>query len=278
MKELKIRSMVIVLCASLMLTVGGCSRAEETADATTTTEEETTTTTAEETTTSTSEEETVYFELTDDNAATSELYSTPAADMVSSSSVEEIRQQCETAGMSVIPLEELGELADYGVVEGFAAVSVGGFDISDLQYTGELPEGFEEDLEAFEDYLQTGEIPEGYEDLFSDFDDFEDFEGFDDFDFSSYTDPASPTFYYSTDADGVEAGLLADSSTVICLQFGSYDEAVAFLHNEYDTVEIEETADGCVFSSSYEDMGVNVTTDGAVSSDGLLYMRATSGL
>lgn len=276
MKDLKIRSMVIVLCASLMLTVGGCSKAEEKTDATTTTAEETTTTTtAEETTTSATEAATYESTASGDLA---ELCSTPAADMVSSSSVEDIRHQCEAAGMSVMPIEELGELADYGVVEGFAAVSVGGFDISDLQFSGELPEGFEEDLEALEDYLQTGEIPEGYEDIFSDFEDFEDFEGFDDFDFSSYTDPASPTFYYSTDADGVEAGLLADSSTVICLQFGSYDEAIAFLDNEYDTVEIEETADGCVFSSSYEDMGVTLTTDGAVSSDGLLYMRATSGL
>ena len=275
MKELKIRSMVIVLCASLMLAVGGCSRTEETADATTTTEE-TTTTTAEETTTSTSEEETVYFELTDDNAATSELYSTPAADMVSSSSVEDIRQQCEDAGLSVVPMEELGELADYGVVEGFVATNVSGYDISDLQ-SYELPEGYEEfyneELEAFEEFMRTGEIPEGYEDLFGDIEGLEDLDGFDNFDPS---DPAAPSIYYYSESDEVEVDMLTDTSTVICLQFASYDEAVAFLNNEYDTVDVEETSDGCVFSSSWADMGVTVTTEGAVSSDGLLYMVASS--
>jgi hypothetical protein len=77
-------------------------------------------------------------------------------------------------------------------------------------------------------------------------------------------------------SDEVEVDMLTDTSTVICLQFASYDEAVAFLNNEYDTVDIEETSDGCVFSSSWEDMGVTVTTEGAVSSDGLLYMVASS--
>ena len=264
MKTLKLKAMALFLC--LVMALAGCSVVgqDKKEDEETTTEEETTTT-------ETTADETVDSTVVEVNVQ-SELFTADPAEIIDGSTYDEVYQRCQDDGLLVLPISDLGSWGDGNITQGFIATSAGGASLEDLSslLDGELPEGYEDlfegDVSAFQDFLETGEIPEGYEDLFGDLDDFD----FEDFDIDPDTIPSFS--YYSEDGNGVTASLSIGAGTVVCLQFESYDDAVAFLNSEYGTVDVQETDNGCTFSGQSSESGLSVTVEGAITSDGLLYM------
>lgn len=282
MKNLKLKSMVLFLC--MLLLFAGCSKKEEEIEEETSEPSETTTvaeTSASETT----------------GTPSNPMFTTSAEDLVNSSSYDEIYSQCQDAGLTIMPFEDNYGISDVSFTEGFVAMDLGSGIDFDLELDpsdyddliSELPDEYEDllsDPNAFYDFLNdpdsyggvffTDELPGGYEDIFGDInlDDY-DFEGLDDLDLSNFDVDNAPSLYtYDGDLGGYDMPAI---STVICLRFESYEDAVDFVTDEYGTVTIEETDSGCVFYGELRENAVPASIEGAISSDGLLYMVVTTG-
>ena len=279
MKNIKIKGMVLSLCLVMALASAGCSKTEEKTD-----DDVTTTTTEEEVDESDPSDETVASSETTDATEQPTMETFTASEMVSSSTYDQLYQQCEDNGLTVMPIEDGFYTGDVEVVDGFIAYGFGDSGSYSTFLDVDLPEGYEDifesdEMQAIRDFLESGEIPEGYEDLFSDIDpaDLEGFEGFDleGFNLDGSDSDGSASHYIITGSGDGSFG--STMNTVVCLQFNSYEDALAYVSDDYSQIVVEETGDGCVIRGSVSESGVVSTVDGAISPDGLLYMNITTG-
>ena len=269
MKNIKLKSVVLFICLSLLF--AGCSKKEETEE----TEETESTSEVSETTAASS------------SSSSDSMFTTSAEDLVNSSSYDEIRQMCEDSGLTIMPFDGAADLAGVNFTGGFVAVDLGGngstisFDPDDYDdILSSLPDEYQDlfdgDIEGLQDFLSSGELPEGYEDLFGDID-LDDIEGWEDFDIEDFDLENPPTlFVYESEGDDITAFEMPSISTVVCLDFETYEDAMNFLSNEYGTLTIEETDSGCVFSGTASEDLLTTNVQGAASSDGLVYMVVTN--
>ena len=271
MKNFRLKSVALFICLSLLF--AGCSRKDE--------EQETEEETSETATVSETTEEEV------DESSPNPMFTVSAEDLVNSSSYDEICQMCQDSGLSLMPFDSFSGVDNMNFTQAFVAVDLGNgtvvnFNVDDYDdILTSLPDDyqdlFDSDAEALESFIATGEVPEGYEDIFEDID-LDSIEGWDDLDLDSFNiddiDIENPPalFLYETDGQDITAFQLPSVSTVVCLDFESYEDALDFISNEYGTLTIEETDSGCVFSGTASEDLLATNVRGAISSDGLVYM------